>query len=54
MDEAARKAKAVGQAHTAREYRIHDKLVAKGFPNEDAWRITMSQAPRSRGRRPSR
>jgi hypothetical protein len=53
MDEAARKAKAVGQAHTAKEYRIHDGI-QKANPtisNDRAWRLTMALPPKTRGRR---
>ena len=52
--EQKRKAKAVGQAHTVKEYAIHDRIKAKGATNEQAWRATMSLPPKSRGRRPNR
>jgi hypothetical protein len=52
--EAQRRAKAVGQAHTVKEYEIHAGIVANnpGMSSERAWHITNSMAPKSRGRRP--
>jgi hypothetical protein len=50
--EAQRRAKAVGQAHTVKEYEIHAAIAAKGVSNDQAWRATMSLPPTSRGRRP--
>lgn len=50
--EQRRKAKAVGPAHTVKEYEIHDRIVAKGASNDAAWRATMALPPKSRGRRP--
>lgn len=49
--EQRRKAKAVGQAHTVKEYMVHDALVAKGMSTIEAWKITMSQDKKARGRR---
>lgn len=55
-EEQKRKARAVGQAHTAKEYMIHDSILADRvlISDEAAWRATMSLPPESRGRRPSR
>jgi hypothetical protein len=55
-EEQKRKARAVGQAHTAKEYQIHDAILERDpfITNDQAWRATMSLPPRSRGRRPSR
>lgn len=55
-EEQKRKARAVGQAHTAREYFIHDSIQAANptISNDRAWRITMSLPPKSRGRRPNK
>ncbi len=49
--EERRKAKAVGQAHTVMEYRLHDHLIRKGMTNVEAWKATMSLPPKKRGRR---
>jgi hypothetical protein len=55
-EEQKRKARAVGQAHTAKEYMIHDAILADRpfISDEAAWRATMSLPPESRGRRPNR
>ena len=50
--EDARKAKAVGQAHTAKEYALHDHIMRKGLSSVEAWKATMSLPPKKRGRRP--
>jgi hypothetical protein len=51
--EAQRRAKAVGQAHTVKEYEIQAAIAAKGVSNDQAWRATMALPPTSRGRRPN-
>lgn len=55
-EEQKRKAKAVGQAHTAKEYQIHDRILERDpfISNDQAWKATMSLPPESRGRRPNR
>jgi hypothetical protein len=55
-EEQKRKARAVGQAHTAKEYMIHDRILERDpfITNDQAWRATMSLPPESRGRRPNR
>ncbi len=56
MTEAQRKAKAVGQAHSVKEYKIHDAIL-KSQPtlgNDSAWRITMSLPAKARGRKAKR
>jgi hypothetical protein len=52
--EAQRKAKAVGQAHTVKEYLIQDAIrqADPTISNDRAWKMTMSLPPKSRGRRP--
>lgn len=53
--EAQRKAQAVGQAHTVKEYLIQDAIrqADPTISNDRAWKMTMSLPPKSRGRRPS-
>jgi hypothetical protein len=55
-EEQKAKARAVGQAHTAKEYQIHDAILASRplVTDEMAWKATMALPPKSRGRRPNR